>query len=204
MLNASLILNFVRIVAFHTMHALFDCAFLACEEVSFEFENWDAVALFICSISITTTILQGSEPLRRWWRKVLTFSLQNYGEELFDSVYGDSLVAAEKTRYLNTTSRYIQQEMDQYDEKYTIDIFWEKYTKLVYVTSIGIGVFMLFSPAGCWRLIYLFSFFPLLYLCVKFMLHKEKLKEKLAAFIENEDDIKRLISLQEHESYNIE
>lgn len=180
------------------------CIFSKCEHICNTATTWDDFAIFVCSISLTATILQGATPLREWWKNYLRLSLQKYGTQLIDETYSRSGLTSETIdKYLTMASRKINQKISKYDEKFEIDDIWKSYTKKVYLISFILAIVILANPNCYIKLFYLLSVYPLLSQALILRSHWITLKKSISYFIQSEDTIKTLIKYQEEQSYNL-
>lgn len=183
---------------------IISCEFFNPETFDIWSESWSSLAVFVCSIALTTTILQGSDAIRDWWKKHLEDELKAYATRQVKNTYKkEEFPDAVLDMYMAEITRRITHTIIQYVTKDSTEQFWKNYTKQVYGICIVICLALFLQPHGIWRFIYLVPFYPLLDMAQTLWNHKRDLMNELNQFIEDEDSIKQLLTLTQTGLLNI-
>lgn len=154
-------------------------------------DSFSSLAVFVLSVSLTTTVLQDSDRIKEMWADFLEQKLGVFGQSQVDYLYVRDDISSDLLNDMReVTSRFIQAQVIEYKESKKIQIALTCYTKEVYVCCFIVAVLLFYSPENWLRYLYFCACLPLPHLGMMLLDHWRKIRRKIDNYISDENAIK--------------
>lgn len=161
------------------------------------------LAVFVSSVSLTTTLLQGSHQVKMMWVGRVEKHLSEFGKHYIKQRYAHGEFSENiLPKVRDVVSSHLQTQVKEYKRGNEMKRMWKIYTMEVYLCCLLVAILLFFSPENFIQIFYLFSVYPMLHLGATLLRDWRSLHTEAEHYISDEQMLKKRAATFSQEDSN--